>query len=319
VTLWVSRMRQPEARRPFATLTATVPAAVIELAFDPIVRLADLAVRLETLALAGAIATALLLAAWLARSAPADPVGSGASAATLGLEDLLFTVLGILPGAFLGGRLGYVLIHLDYYVGHPASIIDPSQGSLELGLAVAGGALSGSYVASLLGGSIGQRLHLATVPLLVGLGLGKLAMALGGDGQGSATEDSWATAYLGDGPWGSLAAAIPAHPAQVYEALATLLVLGLVVLVMAVRPDVPRDGRLLLFALVLWSVGRTLVAMTWRDPPVVGPLRAGQLIAIGLAAAYAALLIATLIRGRQGSLAQRTTEPEWPDPAERRL
>ena len=36
----------------------------------------------------------------------------------------------------LGGRLGYVLDHLDYYRANPASIMDFSQGALGLTLAV---------------------------------------------------------------------------------------------------------------------------------------------------------------------------------------
>ena len=64
------------------------------------------------------------------------------------------------------------------------------------------------------------------LPLLFGLAAGKLTMVLGGDGQGVPWDGLWATAYLGPGPWLSLAPDVPSHPSQVYEALATIGVLG---------------------------------------------------------------------------------------------
>ena len=50
-------------------------------------------------------------------------------------------------------------------------------------------------------------------------------MVLGGTGQGQPWLGDWATAYLGEGPWGSLAPALPSHPSQAYEGIATLVIL----------------------------------------------------------------------------------------------
>ena len=127
-------------------------------------------------------------------------------------DDLLFVVLGIVPGAVVGGRLGYVLLHPDFFAGRPGAILDPGVGSLELGLAVVGGAITGVIVAALLDGDLGRWLHIAALPFLVVIGLGKLAMVLGGSGQGQPWLGDWATAYLGPGPWGSLAPAAAVAP-----------------------------------------------------------------------------------------------------------
>ena len=69
-----------------------------------------------------------------------------------------------------------------------------TQGGFELSLAVVGGTLSGAVVAALLGAPVGRWLHAAILPLLVALGAGKVAMMLGGDGQGTAVGRQ-----LGDG------------------------------------------------------------------------------------------------------------------------
>ena len=59
---------------------------------------------------------------------------------------------------------------------------------------------------------LGRWMHALAIPLLLALALGKGAMILGGSGQGQLTDVAWATAYLGPGPWGSLAPQLPAQP-----------------------------------------------------------------------------------------------------------
>ena len=122
------------------------------------------------------------------------------------------------------------------------------------------------------------------LPLLFALGAGKLTMVLGGAGQGQPSGAAWATAYLGPGPWSSLAPALPSHPSQAYEGIATLVVLVLAVSVLA-GPG-PRlglaDGRALFLGVGAWALVRAVASLTWRDPAVVGPLNAGSLIALGV-------------------------------------
>jgi len=266
------------------TLTRTVPTAVIAFDFDPLLRLGDGAVRWETIGVAAAIFAALVLAGLAARSL------------ALRLDDLLFVVLGIVPGAVVGGRLGYVFLHPAWYGPDPARILDPGSGSLELTIGVVGGALTGTVVAVLLDGQPGRWLHAATLPTLVALAGGKLAMVLGGSGQGAPWDGDLATAYLGPGPWGSLGAQIPSHPSQVYEALATVAIL-IIVMALMTLPAVRRpDGRAFFFALALWALGRAVVAGTWRDPVASGPFRLGQVLDLALAAAAAAMLALVVIR-----------------------
>ena len=175
------------------TLIATVPIAVITFDFDPYVQLfGDLTVRWGSIALVGAIVAALVLAGLLARAGGLRP------------DDVAFVAVGIVPGAVIGARLGYLIVHAQTFGSAPERLLDPSIGGLELGLAVVGGFLTGSYVASLLGPSVGRWLHLAALPVLFVLGAGKLTMVLTGTGQGLPSDADWATAYLGPGPWGSL-------------------------------------------------------------------------------------------------------------------
>jgi phosphatidylglycerol---prolipoprotein diacylglyceryl transferase len=268
------------------TLAGIVPTAVLAFDFDPLLHVGDGAVRWETIAIAAAVFAAIVLA------------GVGALRRRLRVDDLLFVVLGIVPGAVVGGRLGYVLLHPAFFQAVPSRILDPGVGSLELTLAVVVGALTGVLVALLLDGRPGPWLQVAALPTLLVLGLGKLATVLGGTGQGLATAGEPATAYLGAGPWGSLGPSIPSIPSQALEAGATVLVL-LLVAVLSLVPVLRRpDGRLFLVALAGWSIARGVVASTWRDPIVIGPLRAEQVLDVIVAAGSLALAVALVVANR---------------------
>jgi prolipoprotein diacylglyceryltransferase len=286
-----------------------VPIAVIVLDFDPLLELMDgLVIRWQTLALAAVIAAALLAAAQIARSLE------------LRRDDLLYITVGIVPGAFIGARIGYALLHPDAIGADPVALLDPGRGGLDLAAGVVGGAVTGAYVAVLLETSIRAWAHVAALPLLFALGAGKLTMVLGGSGQGLPSDAAWATAFVGPGPWGSLAPALPSHPAQAYEGIGTLLVLVVLLAAVWLGAFGRRDGRLLLVAIGGWALVRAAASLTWRDPAVAGPLNAGGLLAIALAGGCLALLVAATIRGDGTAAApadEATAEPAWPDPATR--
>ncbi len=293
-----------------------IPLAVLTLAFDPVVRLGDLEVRAQTLLLAGIIFAALLVAARIGRITPeASPF---VPPPTLRPDEIPLLVLGIVPGAVIGGRIEYVLLHLDYYRANLGSIVDPAQGGLALGLAVVGGILGGLVIARLVGAPGDRWMHAAVLPMLFVLAAGKLAAVLAGDGQGLPTESWWGTAFQGPGPWGSLAPEIPSHPSQIYEAIATTVVLAFLGLVLWLGAFARRDGSALLIATMLWAIGRGIVAFTWRDAPVLGPLKAEQLVLLGMVVACVAALIAR--RRRRSApppLSSRGALPTWPDPETR--
>ena len=153
------------------------------------------------------------------------------------------------------------------------------------------------------------------------LGGGKLAMALGGSGQGSPLDAIWSTAYLGPGPWGSLVPELPSHPAQLYEGIATLVLVMLLVLGGVGDQSRPKQGRLLLISIGGWAMVRAAVSVTWRDPAVLGPFPVGGLIAVGIVVG-AAITIAALPHWSRWRTRVREAHagddgPSWPDPETR--
>ena len=216
----------------------------------------------------------------MARITPS--IGPYVPAPGLRFDDLVFILVGAVPGAIVGGRLGYVLDHLGYYKANPAAILDPAQGGLTLTLAVPLGILTGGFIARLLGAPVGRWLHAAAFPLLFVLAAGKLIGVLGATGQGAPSDLPWATAYAGPGPWGSLArrdrrrtrAGLRGDPGRPrrspgWPSLARVEVIA------------RRDGAAMFAAIGLWAIARFVVAFTWRDPAALGPLRMEQLLDLG--------------------------------------
>ena len=294
-------------RRGLRYTAGTVPIALIALDFDPLLRLAGgLVVRWQAVALAAVVVAALVAAGLMARRA------------RLRADDLLFIAIGVVPGAVLGGRIGYALLHVDYFASQPLVILDPGRGGFELGLAVLGGLVSGLAVAVLLQAPVGRWMHLVALPVLFALGAGKLSMVLGGAGQGQPSTLPWATAFLGPGPWSSLAPALPSQPAQAYEGLGTLALALVVGAALVARSGTVRDGRVLLGALALWAVVRAAVSLTWRDPAVVWVLNAGTLIALAMAVVLVAWLVVWTARGlgRDEGAAEPEADPDAEPPGE---
>jgi prolipoprotein diacylglyceryltransferase len=278
-----------------------VTPAVITLAFDPLLRLGPLTVRWQTVGIAGAILAGLLVAARFARGS-----GIRTGLERLRLDDLLYVAVAAVPGAIAGGRAVHVLVFLSYYQANPGRMVDASQGSLSLLGAVIGGACTAAYMASLLEVPVRRWADVASTPLLVAIGLGKLAMLLGGEGQGHPVTVGWAVAFAGPGPWMDPTPAIASYPSQAVEgawALAGVIVLfilhagpvlrrlpgglrqvgGWAVVAEARGEQVAhgrlRFGYLFLAAIAWWLAGRVAIASTWRDEPVLGSLNAEQALA----------------------------------------
>jgi prolipoprotein diacylglyceryltransferase len=281
--------------------------ASVILDFSPSTSVLGTTIRLETLALAGIVFLAIVwtgLRAGRSRLRHAD--GSEVEGAPrLRRDDLILIAFGAVPGAVVGARIGYGVIHFDYY----GSLLDPGKGGFELTLAVLLGTLTAVSVARLLAAPIGRWLAVATVPVFLGLGLGKLAMVLGGAGQGAYSDAAYATSYAGAGPWNSANPDFPAVPSQAIEGGLVVALVAAILIVpfifrlrlvswgFLVRPALAprREWALLsgrrryMTVLALWAIVRFGVAFSWRDARVLGPFGAEQLILIPA--------IATLLAG----------------------
>ncbi|MEZ4597553.1 MAG: hypothetical protein R3C32_12485 [Chloroflexota bacterium] len=158
------------------------------------------------------------------------------------------------------------------------------------------GMAAGVLACRLAGVAAGAWADAAAIPLLVTVGAGKLALLLGGAGQGARWDGPWAVAFLGAGPWRSVDAAMAAWPSQALEGVWVLLGILPVWLVRGRLAGGPHaaSGILLLTAVAWWLAGRAMVSVTWRDAPAVGPLGPEGIVtvaALAIVGAAAALLV----------------------------
>jgi prolipoprotein diacylglyceryltransferase len=234
-------------------------------------------------------------------SAAADPADIDDRPWPVGLrlDDLIFIVAGGTAGAVLFGRLGWILLYLDWYRVHTDAILDTAVGGLTLAGGVVGGILAGLLMAVVLGAPLARWLGVAVVPLLAALAAGKLAMVLGGAGQGLPYDGPWATAFAGPGPWVSLAPLIPSYPAQIFEAGTSAAVL-VGVLFLALVPGLRRHpAALFAIGIGAWALGRFTVASLWRDPVLVAGLNGDQVVTLGITLVAAVVLVAIAARARR--------------------
>ncbi len=278
----------------------------LQLLFDPLASIGGISLRWDALALAAVLLVAM--GAWVLRL-------RSALGPALRFDDVCFVLLGAIPGAVVGGRLVHILDFADVYLVKPLTMLDLGRGSASLVGAVIGGALSAAYICRLLGGKVGVWADAAAIPLLMAIGLGKLALVLGGAGQGAPTDGSLGVAYTGVGPWRSIDAAIPAYPSQVLEGAWALLGIPVILVLERMVRLGGRGGRGISFLLALawWLGGRVAVAVTWRDDRIVGSLGAEGL-ATAVALGLVIVAIAVMWRPPVRTPAAHQTVPAGPGP-----
>jgi phosphatidylglycerol:prolipoprotein diacylglycerol transferase len=262
--------------------------AVIVLSFDPNIQVGDLVMRWQTIG----VTLALLVGLGVAAVYGAGILRTQRDSVALRLDDMVYIILGVVPGAVVGGRIVHALVYSEYYAADPTRLVDVSVGALSLTGAVIGGTLSGYYIARLIGAPVRRWADAAVISLLLTLALGKFAQVLGGSGQGAFFDGAWAVAFAPPGPWVSPLPGVPAHPSQVYEGLWLLLAVPFAIYSYAGRRKLRArklalgatdDGGSLFVAFLLWFLaGRVVVGFTWRDDAVLGPFNAEQLIALVL-------------------------------------
>ena len=126
-------------------------------------------VRLQTLGLALMVLGVLMVAAQVARSSPVDAARpADAPATSRGAQppprdDLLYIAVAAVPGAIIGGRIGYWLVHLPL-LGQPRRVPDIWQGGLSCRSASSAGALRAPIVARLLGAPVRRWMHALVLP-----------------------------------------------------------------------------------------------------------------------------------------------------------
>jgi phosphatidylglycerol---prolipoprotein diacylglyceryl transferase len=182
----------------------------------------------------------------------------------LQVDDLNNIVFFPLLGYILGGRMFFALENLSAFTQNPKSLI-----SLNLDLF---DPIGGIFVAGLVAFIYGQRKKLSLWPTLDALTLFFAVLALGlglahlasGSAFGRETSLPWGIQL-----WGTIR-----HPSQVYEILASLLILGLL---WFQETDSQPGVHFLIFTALISSARVFLEAFRGDSSLILGGLRAAQI------------------------------------------
>ncbi|MEW6642521.1 MAG: prolipoprotein diacylglyceryl transferase [Pseudomonadota bacterium] len=253
--------------------------------FDPIaVSFGPFAVRWYALAYIAGIVLGWMYARAIIRN---GRLWGGTSPITL--LDMDDFILWVTFGIILGGRTGYVLFYnLDYFVQHPAEIIELWKG----GMSFHGGFL-GCVAAVLL---FGHRRGISVLSLgditcavgPIGLFLGRIANFINGELWGRPADVPWAMVFPTGGP-------IPRHPSQLYEATLEGLVLFVVLALMVRGGALKRPGLIVGSFATLYGLAR-ITGEFFREPDpqlgfLWGGLTMGMLLSVPMILAGIAFLV----------------------------
>jgi phosphatidylglycerol:prolipoprotein diacylglycerol transferase len=190
-------------------------------------------------------------------------------------------------GGIIGGRLGYVLLNLEDYMGQPGAAFDLWRGGMSWHGGVAGGMLVLLVATRFMGVSFARVFDLAAPGVAVGYALARIGCFLNGCCYGHACDLPWAVTF----PQLSSTSAppVPVHPTQLYSVAGTLL-FTLPVLLWTTRWLQKPFSRFLGF-LVLSSIVRIVVEFFRRGATgeIYAPLPA---LTVAQAASIAIILVA---------------------------
>jgi phosphatidylglycerol:prolipoprotein diacylglycerol transferase len=239
-----------------------------------------------------AIATALLLALWLA----------GREAQRKGLEPAVVDQLAlpIVLWGLLGGRLGYVVgWEPDLLWRDPLDVLAVWRG----GLALHGGLVAGFGAAIWLCRRrrfrVWRLADTVAPALALGQAVGRLGCFLSGDSYGTPTDAPWAVTFTNPAALAPLG--VPLHPVQLYEAGLDLVLLGVL---WATRRQPAFEGRQFL----LWAGGYALIRIfteTFRGDRVELALGLSLLQGVSVTILWAALAAGAVLSARRPPAGRR--------------
>lgn len=206
-----------------------------------------------------AFVTAGVVTAWQFRRKGLDP-------------ELTYSLLiAAIVGGVVGSKVHYLIVHPDQF--RVASF--SGSGLIWYG-GLFGGALAVFVVARLAKPRVAVIADAIAPALAAAYAVGRVGCLLNGDDYGVPTSLPWGLSF----PKGSPPTTVDVHPTQIYESLASLAILALLVWVVA--PRLRRDGSLFWAYLGFAGVERFLVEFVRTNDPVALGLTQAQWTSIML-------------------------------------
>ena len=199
-------------------------------------------------------------------------------------DNIIDTVLWVIPFSIIGARIYYVLFDLDLFRGSDGSINWSSTYRIwDGGLAIYGAVIAvvivGICVSRHKGYKLGAMLDLAVMGLLIGQCIGRWGNFVNGEAHGGPTILPWGMTIDG----GSMV-----HPTFFYESLWNLI--GFILLHFYSKKR-KFKGEMALLYVAWYGAGRAWIEGLRTDSLYIGPVRVSQLLAVISCIAAIAVLV----------------------------
>lgn len=214
-------------------------------------------------------------------------------------EDAYDVSLWGLLGGIVGARLAFTLLNWSYYAAHPLQVLAVWDGGMTFYGGMAGGIGAGVLVCRAKRISVADMADLAAVSFPLGYALGRVGCFLNGCCYGGACELPWAVQFRPEhGP-----VTVPSHPAQLYSALAAVLIY---LLLLPLERRRRFRGQVMLAFLQLYGVYRFFVEFVREgvtaDVTSIAHLTQGQIASLVLSLVAAVLYVWADQRARRRRL-----------------
>ena len=177
-----------------------------------------------------------------------------------------------------GGRLGYVVQHLDRLRADPLFVLRLTEGGMTFFGGLLGVLLAIFWAGRRYRMGFLALSDIATFPAAIGLALGRITNFINGELAGKPTGGDWGVRFPN-------VDMVPRHPSQLYESASHFLLFGVLVLANRMAWTRARVGRLSYLFLTIYGVLRFGTDFYRADDTYWGPFSTGQWasLVVGLA------------------------------------
>lgn len=189
-------------------------------------------------------------------------------------------MIGIIWG-LVGGRVGWILWDLDYYLASPLQVFNLRAGGMTILGGIVVPILALYVVFKRKGINPLNVLDTFAAPLLLGMAIGRFGCVLHGCCYGAVCDPGFplALTYPLESALPPNEALGPRYPSQFFETIADLLLMGVVIWVL---PRIKFAGQGIFLMLTGYGVIRFFNEMTRADIKYIGPITLAQWVAIGM-------------------------------------
>jgi phosphatidylglycerol:prolipoprotein diacylglycerol transferase len=182
-------------------------------------------------------------------------------------DDVLDLAIIAIPIGLLSARLYYVIFNWEYYSQNTSQILNFRGGGMAIHGALIGGILTGYIFTRIKKIDFLKMADTVIIGMPLAQAIGRWGNYINGEAYGGPTNLPWAIVVDG----------IKVHPTFLYESIWNL---GIFILLWIFRKKKQYEGQIIVYYVIMYSLGRFFIEGLRTDSLMIGPLRMAQVISL---------------------------------------